>query len=81
MGGIVIESLEKSNFWGQLDHKKVPKMQFFLSGGQNLPPAICRVKSFDVEKSFLTLFVCWFNIKPDINPIYGSLDRSYQKDS
>ena len=25
--------------------------------------------------SFLTLFVCGVNITPDINPVYGSMDR------
>ena len=25
--------------------------------------------------SFLTLFVCGINIAPDINPIYGAMDR------
>ena len=37
MGGIVIDIWEKSNFLGQLDHKKVPKMQFFFRGGRICP--------------------------------------------
>jgi len=37
MGGIVIDIWEKSIFFGQLDHKKVLKTQFFFRGAFKAP--------------------------------------------
>ena len=33
-----------------------------------------------LKMSFLTLVVCGVNVTPDINPIYGSMDRPCPKD-
>ena len=43
MAGIAIDIWEKSNFWGSIGSQKGAKNATFLQGGQNLPPAICRV--------------------------------------
>ena len=44
MEGIVIDIWEKSNFLGSIGSQKDAKNAFFLHRGQNMPPAICRVK-------------------------------------
>ena len=49
---MIIDIWEKSNIWGQLDHKKVPKKQCFY----NAPPAIYEVKS---KKEPLTFHIAY----------------------
>ena len=36
---------------------------------------------FDIENKFLNPICIWVNMKPDINPIYGSMDRPCPNDS
>ena len=43
MGDIAINIWEKSIFLGSIGSQKGAKNATFLQGGQNLPPAICRV--------------------------------------